>query len=104
MTSANGGKNITFYATLEKRCNSAECVKVKQCNEPSVDHSSSARGGRAGVLPEAACVERLSTLQTSSQILKVISELLVLSKLHHVIEVLHMLDDCIQLENTGTGE
>lgn len=54
-------------------------------------------------LPKATCVERLSTLQTSSQILKIISELLVLSKLHHVIEVLHMLDDRIQLEKTAAA-
>lgn len=52
-------------------------------------------------IPKAACVERLSSLQTSRQILKVISKLLVLPKLNHVIEVLHMLDDCIQLDNAG---
>lgn len=51
-------------------------------------------------IPKASCVERLSSLQTSSQIFKVISKLLVLSKLHHIVEVLHMLDNCIQLENT----
>lgn len=60
--------------------------------------------GRAGwFLPKAACVERLSTLQTGSQIFKVVGELLVLTELHHVIEVLHVLDDCIQLENTKAG-
>lgn len=64
----------------------------------------SLRGRASRFLPKAACVERLSTLQTGGQILKVISELLVLSKLHHVVEVLHMLDDCIQLENTGVKE
>lgn len=58
------------------------------------------RGHASRFLPKAACVERLSTLQTSSQIFKVISKLLVLSKLHHIIEVLHMLDNCVQLENT----
>lgn len=48
--------------------------------------------------PKATCVERLTTFQPGVEILKVIGELLVLSKLHHVVEVLHVLDDSIQLE------
>lgn len=50
-------------------------------------------------LPEASRVERLSALQTSRQVLKVIREFLVLPELNHIVEVLHMLDDCVQLEN-----
>lgn len=56
-----------------------------------------------GLLPQAARVEGLSALQTSGQVLKVIGELLVLSELHHVVEVLHVLDDRVQLENRGAG-
>lgn len=52
-------------------------------------------------LPKASCVEWLAALQSSLQILKIIRELLILSELHHVIEVLHMLDDCIQLDKAG---
>lgn len=54
-------------------------------------------------LPEASRVERLSALQTSCQVLKVIRKLLVLPELNHIIEVLHMLDDCVQLENRRRG-
>lgn len=50
--------------------------------------------------PKATCVERLSTFQTGIEILKVVSELLVLAELHHVVEVLHVLDDRIQLKTT----
>lgn len=53
--------------------------------------------------PEASRVERLSALQTSRQVLKVIRELLVLPELNHIVEVLHMLDDCVQLENRRMG-
>lgn len=54
-------------------------------------------------LPEASRVERLSALQTSRQVLKVIRELLVLPELNHIVEVLHMLDNCVQLENRQRG-
>lgn len=54
-------------------------------------------------LPEASRVEWLSALQTSRQVLKVICELLVLPELNHIIEVLHMLDNCVQLENRQRG-
>lgn len=53
--------------------------------------------------PEASRVERLSALQTSREVLKVVRELLVLPKLNHIVEVLHMLDDCVQLENKQRG-
>lgn len=46
-------------------------------------------------LPKAASVERLAALQARSQVLEVIRELLVLSELHHVVEVLHVLHHCI---------
>jgi len=48
-------------------------------------------------LPKASCVEWLTALQPCLQVLKVICELLILSKLHHVIEVFHMLHHCVQL-------
>lgn len=48
-------------------------------------------------IPEAARVERLSALQTGGQVLKVVGELLVLAKLHHVVEVLHVLDHRVEL-------
>lgn len=57
-------------------------------------------GHRSRSTPKASCVERLSCLQTSSQIFKVISKLLVLSKLHHVVEMLDVLDNCIELQKT----
>lgn len=47
--------------------------------------------------PKAACVKGLTSLQTSGKILKVIGELLILTKLYHIIEVLHMLDNGVQL-------
>lgn len=50
--------------------------------------------------PKATSVERLSTFQTGIEILKVVSELLVLAELHHVVEVLHVLNDRIQLKTT----
>lgn len=62
---------------------------------------SNQEGWGGGFSPKATCVERLSTFQAGVEILKVVSELLVLSKLHHVVEVLHVLDDRIQLENTS---
>ena len=46
----------------------------------------------------------MSALQARGEILKIIRELLVLSELHHVVEVLHVLDDRVQLENTVTVE
>lgn len=48
-------------------------------------------------LPKASCVEWLAALQPRFQVLKIICELLILSKLHYVIEVLHMLHHSIQL-------
>lgn len=54
-------------------------------------------------LPKASCVEWLTALQTRLQVLKVIRELLILSKLHHVIEVLHVLHHGVQLEESGRG-
>ena len=48
-------------------------------------------------LPKASCVEWLTALQPRLQILKVICELLIFSKLHHIIEVLHMLHHRVQL-------
>lgn len=48
-------------------------------------------------LPKASCVEWLAALQPRLQILKVVSELLILSKLHDVVEVLHMLHHSVQL-------
>lgn len=48
-------------------------------------------------LPKASCVEWLTALQTCLQVLKIISEFLILSKLHNIIEVLHMLHHSIQL-------
>lgn len=47
--------------------------------------------------PKAARVKGLTSLQTSGKILKVICELLILAKLHHIIEVLHVLDNGVQL-------
>lgn len=54
-------------------------------------------------LPKASCVEWLAALQSSLQILKIIRELLILSELHHVIEVLHMLHHCVQLVEGEQG-
>lgn len=48
-------------------------------------------------LPKASGVEWLTALKPRLQVLKIISELLIFSKLHHVIEVLHMLHHCVQL-------
>lgn len=53
--------------------------------------------------PKASCVEWLSTFQPRLQVLKVICELLIFSKLHHVIEVLHMLHHCVQLVEGELG-
>ncbi len=49
------------------------------------------------LLPKASCVEWLAALQPCLQVLKIICELLILAKLHHVIEVLHMLHHGVQL-------
>lgn len=49
-------------------------------------------------VPKAACVKGLATLQTCGKILKVICELLILAKLNHVIEVLYVLNDGVQLQ------
>lgn len=49
-------------------------------------------------VPKAACVKGLTSLQTSGKILKVIRELLILAKLHHIIEMLHVLDNSVQLQ------
>lgn len=48
-------------------------------------------------IPKAACVERLRALQSTEQVLNVICKLLVFSKFHHIIEVLHVLDHSVQL-------
>ena len=47
--------------------------------------------------PKASGVERLAALQPRLQVLKVVCEFLVLSKLHHVVEVLHVLHHGVQL-------
>ena len=54
-------------------------------------------------LPKASCVEWLAALQPGLQVLKVICELLILSELHHVIEVLHMLHHRVQLMEGRMG-
>lgn len=48
-------------------------------------------------LPEASCVEWLAAFQPCFQVLKIICELLILSELHNVIEVFHMLHHSVQL-------
>lgn len=57
----------------------------------------------AGSSPEAASVEGLPALQPGGEVLKVIGKLLVFSKLHHIIEVLHVLDHRVELENIWRG-
>lgn len=54
-------------------------------------------------LPKASCVEWLTALQSRLQVLKIIRELLILAKLHHVIEVLHMLHHRVQLVERKWG-
>lgn len=54
-------------------------------------------------LPKASCVEWLTALQPRLQVLKIICELLILPKLHNVIEVFHMLHHCVQLLKKGNG-
>lgn len=46
-------------------------------------------------LPKAASVERLAALEACCQVLEVVRELLVLSELHHIVEVLYVLHHCI---------
>lgn len=53
-------------------------------------------------VPKASGVKGLATLQTRGKILKVICELLILAELNHVIEVLYMLDDGVQLQREKT--
>lgn len=54
-------------------------------------------------LPKAPCVERLAALQPRLQILKVVCELLILTELHHVVEMLHMLHHCVELPKKEEG-
>lgn len=54
--------------------------------------------------PKASCVEWLAALQTRLQILEIVRELLILSKFHHIIEVLHVLDHCVQLKGEEGGQ
>lgn len=55
------------------------------------------------LLPKASCVERLAALQPRLQVLEVVCELLVLSKLHHVVEMLDVLHHRVQLGRREGG-
>lgn len=54
---------------------------------------------KAGIkfLPKASSVKRLAALQSCLQVFKVICELLILSKLNHIVEVFDIMYHCVQL-------
>lgn len=64
-------------------------------HHPSSCERFSLRLSLALVLPKAASVERLAALEACSQVLEIVRELLVLSELHHIVEVLYVLHHCI---------
>lgn len=55
-------------------------------------------------VPKAPSVERLAALQAGGEVLEVVRELLVFPKLHHVVEVLHVLDHRVELQTRESGE